>query len=158
MKTFLPVALAVILIACDASRVYEQNHDFTNRWWTVSEQPRFEFSISDTTVPYALYLNVRNESVYPYANLYVTYHLLDSAGKELHQKLITGFLFDKKSGKPLGQSGIGDIYDHRFLLLNNHVFPYSGRYTMRFEQFMRADTLKGILAVGLRVERQGEPH
>ncbi len=153
MRYLLPVAVTLMLAACDSSRLYEQNHTFTQRLWTVNDQPVFEFTITDNSIPYNLYITVRNESVYPYANLYLTYHLLDSADTEMQQKLITEFLFDKKSGRPLGQSGIGDIYDHRFLLLGNHVFPYSGRYTMRFEQFMRTDTLKGVLAVGLRVEK-----
>lgn len=153
MRNLVTVTLMLILTACDSSRIYEKNHDFTQRWWIATEQPEFDFEITDYTQPCNLYFNVRNESVYPYANLYVTWHLLDSTGNELHQKLFTNFLFDKKTGKPLGQSGIGDIYDHRFLLLGNHVFPYNGQYTLRFEQFMRTDTLKGILAVGVRVER-----
>ncbi|QOI97169.1 MAG: gliding motility lipoprotein GldH [Flammeovirgaceae bacterium] len=153
MRNFVMLILSLTIAGCDSSRLYEKNHDFTHRLWTTGEQPRFDFEITDNTQPYNLYLTVRNESVYPYANLYVTWHLLDSAGRELHQKLITEFLFDKKTGKPLGQSGIGDIYDHRFLLLGKHTFPYSGRYAMRFEQFMRTDTLKGVRAVGLRVEK-----
>jgi gliding motility-associated lipoprotein GldH len=147
------LSVLLILTACDSSRIYEKNHAFAQRWWTAAEQPQFDFTIADTTQPYNLYFNVRNESVYPYANVYVTYHLLDSAGRELQQKLITEFLFDKKTGKPLGQSGIGDIFDHRFLLLKNYSFPYSGQYTLRFEHFMRTDTLKGVLAVGVRVEK-----
>ncbi|MCK6616490.1 MAG: gliding motility lipoprotein GldH [Cyclobacteriaceae bacterium] len=153
MRNRVTLILLMAIAGCDSSRLYEKNHDFKQRWWTATEQPQFDFEITDNTQPYNLYFNVRNESVYPYANLYVTWHLLDSAGNELHQKLITEYLFDKKTGKPLGQSGIGDIYDHRFLLLDKHIFPYNGRYAIRFEQFMRTDTLRGVLAVGLRVEK-----
>jgi gliding motility-associated lipoprotein GldH len=156
MRNIAYFILILLFTACDSSRIYEKNHDFVKRWWIATEQPQFNFEIPDNTRPYNLYCNVRNESVYPFANLYVTYHLLDSAGRELQQKLVTEFLFDKKTGKPLGKSGIGDIYDHRFLLLGNHSFPYSGRYSLRFEQFMRTDTLKGVLAVGVRVEKQPE--
>lgn len=145
--------IVLLVSGCDNARVYEKYHDLNERFWTVGEKPEFEFLVPDNSLPYNVYLNIRYESAYPYANLYVTYHLLDSAGQELHQKLITGFLFDKKTGKPAGRSGIGDIYDHRLLLLGNHRFLYSGKYTLRFEQFMRTDTLKGVLAVGLRVEK-----
>lgn len=153
MRNRVTLILLLAIAGCDSSRLYEKNHEFTHRWWAATEQPQFNFEIPDNTQPYNLYCNVRNESAYPFANLYVTWHLLDSAGRELHQKLVTEFLFDKKTGKPLGRSGIGDIYDHRFLLLGNHVFPYNGQYTVRFEQFMRTDTLKGVLAVGVRVEK-----
>ncbi|MFN3839735.1 MAG: gliding motility lipoprotein GldH [Cyclobacteriaceae bacterium] len=153
MRKLIIVSLMLLLTACDSSRIYEKNHNFAKRWWVASEQPRFDFEIPDSSKPYNLYLNVRNESVYAFSNLYVTWHLLDSAGTELQQKLTTEFLFDKKTGKPLGKSGIGDIYDHRFPLLSNHRFPYTGRYALQFEHFMRTDTLKGVLAVGLRIEK-----
>ena len=66
---------------------------------------------------------------------------------------MTVLLFDAKTGKPLGKSGIGDLYDHRFILLNNYKFKNKGKYRIVFEQFMRMDTLPGIMAVGLRVEK-----
>jgi gliding motility-associated lipoprotein GldH len=153
MRITLFVTVLFILSACDSSRIYEKNHEFAHRWWTAAEQPQFDFAIAGNTQPYTLYFNVRNESDYPYANLYITYRLLDSAGRELQQKLVTEFLFDRKTGKPLGRSGIGDIFDHRFPLLTNYTFPYSGNYAVRFEHFMRTDTLKGVLAVGVRVEK-----
>jgi gliding motility-associated lipoprotein GldH len=71
----------------------------------------------------------------------------------MKRALMTEYLFDAKTGKPFGKSGIGDLYDHRFLLLKNYQFKSKGKYRMKFEQFMRTDTLPGILAVGLRVER-----
>ena len=46
-------------IACDDSRVYEQNV-FEDRAWKVTEEPRFEFNIADTEQQYNLYYNVRN--------------------------------------------------------------------------------------------------
>ena len=63
------------------------------------------------------------------------------------------YLFDAKTGKPSGKSGIGDLYDHRFLLLQNYQFPKPGKYKIVLEQFMRMDTLPGIVAIGIRVEK-----
>ena len=71
----------------------------------------------------------------------------------LKKELINSFLFDRKTGQPQGVSGVGDIYDHKLNLMENFSFEKSGKYSIQFEQFMRTDTLKGILAVGLRVER-----
>ena len=62
-------------------------------------------------------------------------------------------LFDPKTGKPFGRSGLGDIYDHRLQFIKNFKFPYSGKFRMKFKQEMRKDSLDGILAVGLRVEK-----
>ena len=82
----------------------------------------------------------------------MTYSLHDSTGAELEKKLVSKLLFDDKTGEPHGNSGLGDLYDHRLPLILNYQFEKSGKYRVKFEQFMRTDTLSGVLAVGLRVE------
>src|SRR5688572_17997591 len=154
---FLVSIFCFLLFACDQSRVYEQNVDFEERYWVVSDKPEFEFTIDKPADKYTLYGNVRNSISYPYARIFFTYYLLDSTGAELEKKLVGQHLFDSKTGKPFGTSGLGDIYDHRFELLKNYQFKYRGTYKMRFEQLMRVDTLQGILAVGLRVENKSIP-
>lgn len=154
MRAFLVVFLAgTLLSACDDNRVYEQISDFENRQWASSEKPQFEFIIDDINQRYTLSSDLRNSISYPYSRFFFTYYLQDSTGSDLQKKLLTEFLFDAKTGKPYGKSGIGDLYDHRFLLLENYQFPHKGKYRVVFEQFMRLDTLPGILSVGLRVER-----
>lgn len=153
MRIFWPVLLAALLVACDTERVYERNFDFEERWWPVQEQPVFEFEVPDNEVPYNLYCNIRNTVSYPYARLFITYYLSDSSGQEIRKELVQAMLFDPKTGEPYGSSAIGDIFDHRIPLLRDYRFGYAGKYKMRFEQFMRTDTLQGVLAVGLRVER-----
>ena len=149
--------LGILFLGCDGSRVYEQNVDFEERYWLIGEKPEFEFDIDKPADKYTVYGNVRNTVSYPYARIFFTYYLLDSTGAELEKKLVGQHLFDSKTGKPFGTSGLGDIYDHRFELLKKYQFKYRGTYKMRFEQLMRVDTLQGILAVGLRVENTSIP-
>ena len=149
--------LGILFLGCDESRVYEQNVDFDERYWLIGEKPEFEFKIDKPADKYTVYGNVRNTVSYPYARIFFTYYLLDSTGAELEKKLVGQHLFDSKTGKPFGTSGLGDIYDHRFELLKNYQFKYRGTYKVRFEQLMRVDTLQGILAVGLRVENKSIP-
>ncbi len=154
MRVLFPFCiLAIFVTACDDTRVYEQITDFDQRQWVVTEKPQFEFLIDQVNVKYNLYGDVRNSVSYPYSRFFFTYYLLDSTGKEVQKDMITEHLFDPKTGKPHGKSGVGDLYDHRFLLLKEYQFKNKGKYTMVFEQFMRMDTLPGILAVGLRVEK-----
>jgi gliding motility-associated lipoprotein GldH len=141
------------LTACDDDRVFEQITDFGSREWLVSDKPTFEFEIDNSGAQYNLYCNIRNSVSYPYSRFFFTYYLEDSTGTELKKDLVGQLLFDAKTGEPFGKSGIGDLYDHQILLLKNHQFPRKGKYRVKFEQFMRMDTLPGILAVGLRVER-----
>ena len=150
------LAVILCLIACDSKRVFEDNVDFKNKYWLVKEPATFEFRITDATHPYNLFYDVRNTIEYPYARLFINYTLTDSTGTELSKKLISSFLFDQKTGRPLGSSGIGDIYDQRFPILENYSFKAAGKYKMKLEQFMRQDTLTGILAVGIRVETVGK--
>lgn len=153
MRVLIALCIAAIAIACDDTRVYEQITDLEKRQWVVTDKPHFEFQIDDINQKYNLYGNIRNAVSYPYARFFFTYYLQDSSGVEIQKKLMTEFLFDQKTGKPLGKGGIGDLYDHRFLLLGDYQFKSKGKYRVEFEQFMRLDTLPGIFAVGLRVEK-----
>ena len=154
MRSFLGVIVMMSLVlSCDERRVYEMNTDFDSRYWPVSEKPVFEFEVSDTTVAYNLYANVRNSLDYPYANIFLTWYLQDSAGVQLEKELVRQLLFDEKTGEPFGESGLGDIYDHRIPLKKDHRFSYAGKYSVVLEHYMRTDTLSGVLAVGLRVEK-----
>lgn len=152
LHLFLFCGLAA-LTACSDNRVFEDNTEFDDRTWKVTDEPRYTFTITDTALKYNLYYNVRNSLEYPYARIFVTYHLYDSTGRELSKKLLYNDLFDQKTGKPFGDSGLGDLYDHQFPILNNYSFPHPGKYSMKLDQFMRQDTLQGVLAVGVRVER-----
>ena len=146
------LALVCVLSSCDTNRVYEINHDFEDRTWKINEPQEFEFRIDDPEKKYNLYYNVRNSLDYPYSRIFITYHLEDSLGNELQSQLKTQDLFDQKTGAPFGSSSLGDIYDHQFLLLNEYEFKLPGTYKLKLEQFTRQDTLKGVLAIGARVE------
>jgi gliding motility-associated lipoprotein GldH len=145
--------VATLLLACDDERVYEKNVDFDSREWLLNDKPEFEFEVGDTLQPYNLYCNLRNSLSYPYARIFITWYLSDSSNVLLEKKLVSKLLFNDKTGEPLGNSGLGDLYDHSIPLKMNYRFRKSGKYKVAFEQFMRTDTLGGILAVGLRVEK-----
>ena len=144
---------ALILTSCDENRYFEKNFDFKEQYWLALDKPAFDFVIEDVEQKYNLFITLRNESSYPNSNLYFTYYLTDDKGLEIQKELMSQFLFDKKTGKPLGTSGLGDIYDHRFALVTDYSFQKAGKYSIYYEQFMRTDTLRGILSVGLRIEK-----
>ncbi|MBS1680937.1 MAG: gliding motility lipoprotein GldH [Bacteroidetes bacterium] len=152
MRLLLFFFIAALALGCDRSRVYETNIDFKDRLWEINKPAKFTFQISDTSKKYNLLMDVRNSMEYPYARLFVNYQLKDKDSISLTKELISVHLFDQKTGKPLGASGIGDIYDHQFSLLKKYSFKKTGDYQMNIQQFMRMDTIPGILAIGLRVE------
>ena len=147
------IVASALLSSCDKARVFEFDHDFTDRTWKVKDIAVFEFEIVDSATSYNVYYRIRNSSDYPYSRIFVNYTLQNSAKAELAKKLISNYLFDQKTGMPLGSSGIGDAFDHQFLLLPKYKFNQAGKYTIMLEQFMRTDTLRGIEAAGIRVEK-----
>jgi gliding motility-associated lipoprotein GldH len=149
----LALVTSVILIACDENRVYEKNIDFDQRFWAVQDSAEFEFDVKNNAINYNLYCDIRNSVSYEWSRLFFNYILMDSTGRVLKKNLAELMLFDPKTGEPEGNSGLGDIYDHRVPIVKNFKFPYSGKFKMKFKQEMRKDSLEGILAVGLRVEK-----
>lgn len=147
--------ITVLFSSCDDQRVYDKNIDFDSRFWQVDQKPEFEFVVADSSQSFNLFCNVRNSLDYPYARVFVNWILSDSTGAVMEKDLAQHMLFDEKTGEPFGQSGLGDIYDHRILLKRDYRFPYRGKYKVSLEQYMRTDTLSGILAVGVRLERAG---
>lgn len=155
MRVVLIVFLvAVVLMGCDTSRVFEDNKDFARRAWAVADTVVFEFNISDPSQRYNVLYNIRNSLDYPYSRIFVNYTLEDSTHRVLATKLAGNYLFDVKTGEPQGNSGLGDIYDHRFPLFENKEFA-AGKYYVKLQQYMRTDTLQGVLAAGIRVEKAG---
>jgi len=153
MKPVLFFFMAILcLSACDGNRVFEDYKDFKSKSWVVSDTVNFEFNIEDASVPYNLHCDIRSTLDYPYSRIFVNYTLEDSTHHVLATKLVSSYLFDAKTGEPNGDSGLGDIYDHRFALLQNRTFT-PGKYFVKLQQFMRTDTLHGVLAAGVRVEK-----
>ena len=153
MRLFLVlIVFAAVLTGCDTSRVFEDNKDFAKRAWILNDTVNFEFTIDDTTSTYNLLCNIRNSVDYPYSRIFVNYSLEDSTHRVLSTKLVSDYLFDVKTGEPNGNSGLGDIYDHRFPLVQSGKFK-AGKYFVRLQQYMRTDTLHGVLAAGVRVEK-----
>lgn len=152
MRITLFLLLIVLIGSCDRNRLYETNYDFKDRVWISTDNPVFDFEVNDTTKTYNVYCNIRNSVEYPYSRIFINYSLQDSSGTSVSKNMISTFLFEEKTGRPLGISGLGDVYDHPILILKTYQFKKTGLYTLKFEQFMRTDTLAGILAVGFRLE------
>lgn len=151
MRIFGVLLMVLTLAACDPNRVYEQNVDLEDAIWVKDQKVAFDIEITGANQAYNLYANIRNAQHYPYSNLYYQFELSDTTGKVLEKKLQHLSLFEVKTGEPLG-SGLGDVFDHQQLILQNFQFPAAGKYHLTFEQFMRVDTLPLIVSMGARVE------
>jgi gliding motility-associated lipoprotein GldH len=140
----------VALASCDDKVVFEENKSIEHGVWSNSDAARFQFSVNDTVSFHDFYLNVRNGEEYPYSNLYVFLEIEFPNAKK-STDTISCFLADP-SGKWLG-SGLGDLYDQRFMIRKRKQFPLAGRYSVTIRQGMRTPELKGIYDIGFRLAK-----
>lgn len=150
-----PILAIFILFGCDQSRLFEENTDFKNRIWLANDIKVIDFVVTDIDNTYNIYFNVRNTINYPHYNLYISYQLKDSLNRILAEDLQNFNLFDPKTGAPNGKSGLGDIFDHQFILLEGYSFEHLGKKILEFNQFMRYDSLPEIVSTGMRIEIAG---
>jgi len=137
---------------CNRNRIFERNVKFEDRIWNKDTAAVFNFEIADINADYAFYFNIRNTILYPYQNIYLSYSLEDTLGNIYDSDLANINLFDSKTGKPFG-SGMGDIFDHQYLVIEDYQFNNPGMYSFKIRQYMRMDSLPEIMSVGLRIER-----
>ncbi|MEM9896291.1 MAG: gliding motility lipoprotein GldH [Bacteroidota bacterium] len=143
------------LFSCNSDRVFDEYNDFEESFWHMDSVQVFEFMIDDTSTSYDLFATFRNSASYPFYNLYFQYEIKDSTNQVLLTELKDVSLFDPKTGEPLG-SGLGDLFDHSFLLEEDFQFEQTGRFTLALQHYMRRDTLPLILSVGARIEKVTE--
>jgi gliding motility-associated lipoprotein GldH len=150
---FLLVLTATLVFSCDRNRLYEEHAALAKDSWNVNDRIAFTVTIPDPVCCYNIYLDIRNGRDYPYSNLYLFMNT-EMPGGGVSRDTIELTLADY-DGRWLG-SGMGNVKFSRFLLRRGFGFPQTGQYRFVFEQAMRVNALKGILDIGLRVEKQQE--
>ncbi len=137
----------------DRQKVYEQLYLVEEEGWYNEDFLRFRFEITDTTVPYNFYIDVRNSVEYPYSNLFLFVRTV--LPDQQHAQDTLDIWMADPEGRWLG-SGIGKYRDRRVLIMPAFRFPMAGEYQFEIEHAMREPLLSGIAAAGIRVERYAE--
>jgi gliding motility-associated lipoprotein GldH len=152
MKRYFQLLLLLTFVSCeDKNVVFEENKEISGAVWNVNQPAHFEFEVQDTLSLYNFYVNMRNKGVYPFSNVFVFIEMEFPNGKK-SVDTVECYLADPK-GKWLG-SGLGDIYDNRFLYQQGKQFPLQGRYKIDIIQGMRVPDLEGICDVGFRLSKK----
>ncbi|MDH6359035.1 gliding motility lipoprotein GldH [Parabacteroides sp. PF5-9] len=146
---FIACLSLVAFSSCIESALYEQYQAIENQSWEKNKEYYFTFSVEDISVPYDLFLEVRNTNLYPYQNLWVFSQQELPIGS-IQKDTIECMLADD-FGKWFGK-GIS-IFQMNFPIRSNYYFPNKGQYTFSFRQGMRTDTLEGIHEIGFKVEK-----
>lgn len=149
-KGFLALSTCLLLFSCEQP-LYENYEQIQNAVWEKNKEFLFAFEITDTTALYDITLEVRNNNIYPYRNLWLFSEEKFPDGSIMRDT--TEYKLADENGKWNGQGF--SVFQQSFPFRANYSFPQGGEYSFTFLQGMRRDELKGIQAIGLRVEKKG---
>lgn len=139
---------------CEGNTLYTSTRPIDGCTWDRKASCIFSFSIPDSTQTYDIYLLLKNTSTYPYQNFYLTYYLRDPDCHVLDTSLNNYWLFEAKTGKPLGKGWSWRKHHyHELILVKQHQFATAGEHSLELCQFMRVEKLQGICAIGIKVSK-----
>ena len=137
--------------ACDTKTIYDENLTIPEEAWCSTMPAYFMVDVADTLTYNTLYLTVSNTVNYKYQNIYFFVTLLLPNGQVARDTVNCDLANDY--GEWYGK-GMGKTKTLQFPYRTNFLFPYTGTYKFYIEQAMRDDTLKGIKAIGLKIEQK----
>jgi gliding motility-associated lipoprotein GldH len=148
MKSISIFVIILFFTSCNTLDVFEKTKAFPEHEWKSSDKPFFNFTITDTSSLYNMYVVIRHEDGYRYKNIWLNVHVKDPDSSYTIKREFT--LADNT--KWLG-TGIDDIMEHRIVFNSLPISLKKGNYVFTLEQIMREDPLQYILNAGIRVEK-----
>ncbi len=146
------VVLCFVLASCETIDLYEKVAPIPGHEWKSSLQPRFRFTISDTTSSYQLYIILRHTEKYNFNNIWVNVHA--KGPDSVKQSFLVELPLATNERGWLG-SGIDDVYEHRIKLSQDQMkFKKSGTYEFALQHIMRQDPLAHVMNAGMRIEKK----
>ncbi|EEI90940.1 gliding motility-associated lipoprotein GldH [Sphingobacterium spiritivorum ATCC 33300] len=139
------------LAGCDANTVVDENTIITDKSWPYNVIPKVKAHITDKNAKYDVYLNLRHNGDYRYANIFVRIH--ETNPKGVSKKERRELKLAELDGRWTGNSA-GSLYAHQALIHENYSFPDTGIYTFAIEQNMRENPLKDINDVGIKIVKR----
>jgi len=141
---------ATIAVACQTDTLVDQTVSLSENGWLQKNKVIIDFQVADTIKAYDVQVALRQSNEYPYYNLYFVPKILNAEGKVIKRAFAEAFFYDAKTGKPKG-SGLGDMYSHQYTIFKGIRFAKAGKYQVTLEQYMRTDTLKGVISAGASI-------
>ncbi len=141
------MGIGLIAFACDQP-LFERYQVIEDGMWQKDTAYYFTFDIKDTSIAYDLTLEIRNNNLYPYQNLWLLGETIlpDSTVRRDTAEYRLADDFGKWEGKGIS------IFQLSVELQKRFFFPQAGQYTVSIRQGMRQDALPGIQGIGLQVK------
>jgi gliding motility-associated lipoprotein GldH len=138
------------LYGCDNSFIYTDSATMPGEVWALDYVPVFEPFITDTVNSNNVYFTIRTGTSYPFRNIWIFVTTISPAGKSITDTL--QYMLADEKGKWYGK-GFGDVHELNLPFRTNVYFPVGGKYSFKISHGMRAENLKGIYDIGLRIKR-----
>ena len=142
------IAFFALLSSCDT--VYEQKIEIADQEWSYKDSVLFSIDVTETQSQYNVFIDLENSDLYPFSNLYLFISIKSDDNKVITDT-VDVTLADYK-GQWYGDKS-GDNYEGHYLFKRAIIFPKEGEYQFSIKHGMRKDTLAGITAVGISVEK-----
>lgn len=150
--TVITMAIVLMVNACKTVDVFEKNTTIPGSEWDRSFKPAVDFTITDTTALYNIYITLRHTYAYKYNNIWLNLQYT-LPGDSLKQQKVDVLLGDNQKGEWLG-TGMDDLFVVRRLITPQPFrFKRAGNCNFVIEQVMRDNPLKHIMNAGIRVEK-----
>lgn len=146
---FVIITLALSFFSCNRGVVYHEYASIDDAGWHKDTIYHFEMLIEDSLSINDFFITIRNNTDYPYSNLYLfvtTEFPNGHTTRDTIECILAG-----KDGRWLG-SGSGRIRENKIMLQKSLRFPLKGMYDIYLEQAMRKTILPGIEDIGFSVE------
>ena len=145
---FAIIAFVVILSSCN--EVYNQKIDVVNQELSYKDSLLFNVNVTETEQQYNVFIDIENTDLYPYSNLYL-FISIKSTDSIVITDTVDVTLANYK-GQWYGDKS-GENYQGHYLFKRAIVFPKEGNYQFSIKHGMRKDTLVGINALGVSLEK-----
>jgi gliding motility-associated lipoprotein GldH len=150
-KITLLLLLAITVAGCTTIDVFEKSNHFSNQQWASVDTPVINFSVTDTSSLYNIYLVLRHTDAYNYNNIWVNITTKTPQNTVLNQQLNVELA---KNNKGWLGTGMDDIFEHRIRITRQAIaLPAKGNYSFTLKQLMRQDPLQHVLNAGIRIEK-----
>jgi gliding motility-associated lipoprotein GldH len=139
--------------SCEQNIFFSEKKEIPGGVWMYRDTLDFKFTVTDTAALYNMYVDFEHADTFPNQNIYLKLYTHFPDGKRLSR--VRSFDLFNALGESNGKCSGGKCRVHS-LLQDKAYFNRSGEYVITLEQFMRRDSLPGISAVGLVIEKAGK--
>lgn len=141
--------------SCQLEPGFEDKTSLGETGWPEKQPLIYQIPQIQETGFYQFDVFIRQDNNYPFYNCYFITEIKNSKGIKLKRGLAEAFFYDQKSGKPKGD-GLGDMFSHRYTIFDKVYLQKGEPIQIAIRQFMRRDTLQGIISVGYSLKPIGK--